>query len=192
MAALILVVVGKTAGQRVALAVYGGTLVNMFGTSGAYHRLVWSPRAQPWIKALDHSAIYLLIAGTNTPVAALALDGPTRVVVLAGIWACTAVLVALRVTRIQGLEALFGAMYVVLGWAALPVLPQLWRSLPSASFWLIIAGGLLYTGGALVLRRNKPNPVPEVFGYHEVWHVAMTTGALCHYLAILFLTLSLR
>jgi len=174
----------------VALAIYGGTLVNMFGTSGAYHRLVWSARARPWVQALDHSAIYLLIAGTYTPVASLGLDGPTRVGVLIGMWVVTTLMVGLRMARVPGLEWLFGAMYIALGWAALPLLPQLWHSLPAASFWLILAGGLLYTGGALVLRRNRPNPIPEVFGYHEVWHAAMTSGALCHYLALLFVTLS--
>jgi len=175
----------------VALAIYGGTLVNMFGTSGAYHRLVWSARAKPWIQALDHSAIYLLIGGTYTPVL-VALDGATRVAVLVAIWVGTAVMVVLRLSQRQGLEELFGVMYIVLGWAVLPFLPQLWSALPAVSFWLIVTGGLLYTGGALVLRRRSPNPIPDVFGYHEVWHVAMTTGALCHYLAVLFLTLSQR
>ena len=174
------------------LAVYGGTLMNMFGTSGAYHRLEWSPRAQPWIQALDHSAIYLLIAGTYTPVAALALDGPTRIGVLVGLWVGAALMVGLRLGRISGLETVFAAMYVILGWAAIPILPQLWHTLPAASFWLIVAGGLLYTSGAVVLRANRPNPIPDVFGYHEVWHVAMTSGALCHYLAVLLLTLSRR
>ena len=191
MAALALVVLGRSAGERIVLAVYGASLVNMFGTSGAYHRLVWSPRAERWIKALDHSAIYLLIAGTYTPVAALALDGPTRVGLLVAMWVVAALLVGLRLGQVSGLSGLFGAMYVVLGWAALPVLPLLWRSIPAVSFWLIVAGGLLYTGGAVVLRRNRPNPNPDVFGYHEVWHVAMTTAALCHYLAVLFIVLAL-
>jgi hemolysin III len=191
-AGLVLVVLGNTAWLRLALAVYAGALVNMFGTSGAYHRLPWSPKALDRMKRLDHSAIYLLIAGTYTAMSTLALHGVMRLVLLSAVWAGAAVGIGFKLVQIHGFHALGGAMYGTLGWAAVIAMPQFFRELPLASFVLIIVGGLLYSGGAIVLGRRRPDPNPLVFGYHEVWHACMTSAAGCHYVAILLAVLAAR
>ncbi len=191
-AGLVLVVLGNTAWLRLALAVYAGTLVNMFGTSGAYHRLSWSPRALDRMKRLDHSAIYLLIAGSYTAITVLALHGVLRVALLSAVWFGAAVGIGFKLARVHGFHVLGGAMYGILGWAAVIAMPQFYLHLPLASFVLIIVGGLLYSSGAIVLARRRPDPNPVVFGYHEIWHACMTTAATCQYAAILVAVLAAR
>lgn len=191
-AGLVLVVLGTTAWLRLALAVYALTLVNMFGTSGAYHRLPWSPKALDRMKRLDHSAIYLLIAGSYTAITVLALHGALRTALLSAVWAGAVVGIVFKFARVHGFNALGGAMYGILGWAAVVAMPQFYSRLPLASFVLIVAGGVLYSSGAVVLGRRRPDPNPLVFGYHEVWHVCMTSAATCHYVAILLAVLTSR
>jgi hemolysin III len=191
-AAVVLFVLSPGLPAHLATAVYGATLVNMFSTSAIYHRRTWSEKARRRIQALDHSAIYLLIAGTYTPLAVLALHGWLRTVMLAAVWSGAAVMVALKQALPGRFPALSGAMYIVLGWAAVVAAPQLFRALTVPALILIVVGGLLYTGGALVLNRRWPDPDPLVFGYHEVWHVFMTSAAACHYVAILLTVLALR
>ncbi len=191
-AGLGLVVLGPTDWLRAALAVYAVTLVNMFGTSGAYHRLNWSPKALDRMKRLDHSAIYLLIAGTYTAMTALALHGVLRTALLSAVWVGAAVGIGFKLARVHGFHALAGAMYGTLGWAAVIAMPQFFRELPLASFVLVIVGGVLYSSGAVVLARHRPDPNPAVFGYHEIWHACMTSAALCHYVAVLLAVLATR
>jgi hemolysin III len=191
-AAIVLIALAPGLPARVASTVYGATLVNMFSTSAIYHRRTWTERARRRIQALDHSAIYLLIAGTYTPLAVLALHGWVRVAMLVSVWAVAAAMVALKQAFPGRFAGLTGAMYIVLGWAAVIAAPQFFRALPEAALVLLVLGGLLYTGGALVLNRQWPDPDPLVFGYHEVWHVFMTSAAACHYVAILLTVLAAR
>ena len=191
-AGLALVVLGPTEGLRLAMAVYAVTLANMFGTSGAYHRLPWSPRALDRMKRLDHSAIYLLIAGSYTAVTVLALHGPWRIALLSAVWVGAAVGIGFKFASVHGFQALAGIMWGVLGWAAVVAMPQFYEHLPLASFVLIIVGGLLYSAGSVVLARRRPDPNPQVFGYHEIWHVCMTSAATCQYVAILLAVLAVR
>jgi hemolysin III len=191
-AAIVLIVLSPGLPAHIATTIYGATLVNMFSTSAIYHRRTWSELARRRIQALDHSAIYLLIAGTYTPLAVLALHGWLRTVMLAAVWAGAAVMVALKQAFPGRFPALSGAMYIVLGWAAVAAAPQLFRALTGPALILVVIGGLLYTGGALVLNRKWPDPDPLVFGYHEVWHVLMTSAAACHYVAILLTVLAVR
>src|SRR4029079_11120620 len=128
-------------------------------------RRTWTERGRRRIQALDHSAIYLLIAGTYTPLSVLAVHGWLRIALLATVWAGAAVMVALKQVFPGRFPGLAGAMYIVLGWAALLAAPQWFHSLTPAALVLIVVGGLLYTGGALVLNRHWPNPNPLVFGY---------------------------
>jgi hemolysin III len=137
------------------------------------------------MKRLDHAMIFVLIAGTYTPVCALALRAPWSVVLLSIVWAGAAVGIGLKIARIDGLHAVTGTLYVVLGWLAVLALPALVRSLSSAATALMISGGVLYTAGALVLARKRPDPAPRTFGYHEVWHACMVTAAACHYAMVL-------
>jgi hemolysin III len=191
-AAIVLVALAPGLKAHLAAAIYGLTLVNMFSTSAIYHRRTWSPKALRRIQALDHSAIYLLIAGTYTPLAVLALSGWLRPVMLIVVWSGAAIMIFLKQTFPGRFAVLSGAMYIVLGWAAVAGVAQFIHSLSVAALVLVVVGGLLYTGGALVLNRHWPDPDPLVFGYHEVWHVFMTSAASCHYVAIMLTVLAAR
>jgi len=190
--AVLLIILSRGPAQHVASTVYGATLVNMFSTSAIYHRRNWSEKARRRIQALDHSAIYLLIAGSYTPLSVIALHGWIRVTVLATVWGITALMVVLKQSFPGRFAGLSGAMYIILGWAAVAAAPQFIRNLPLASIILLVVGGVLYTGGALVLNRRWPDPSPLVFGYHEVWHACMTSAAACQYVAILIAVVAPR
>jgi hemolysin III len=187
-----LVAVARGATAKVASLVYALTLAGMFGVSAAYHRRAWAPRALTRMKRLDHSMIYLLIAGTYTPLAVLVLHGAWRYALLGAVWAGALFGVALKVIRIDGFRVLGGTLYILLGWLAVVAAPQFVKRLPASALTLIIVGGVLYTVGALVLNRRRPNPNPRVFGYHEVWHSFMVSGSLCHYVAILLVLVTVR
>ena len=185
-----LVAVARGATARVAVIVYALTLVGMFGVSASYHRLHWSPRGLIRIRALDHSMIYLLIAGTYTPFALLGLGGAWRYWLLGAVWAGALAGIALKVFRFHRSHVLTGALYIVLGWLAVLAGPQFVRHLPGSAVTLVVAGGILYTAGAWVLLRHRPNPRPLVFGYHEVWHSFMVSASMCHYFAVLMVVLA--
>src|SRR5581483_424861 len=169
-AGVALILAARSATGRAAAAVYAVSLSAVFGSSAAYHRGRWSPAALTRMKRLDHSLIYVLIAGSYTPVAALALHGAWSAAILSAVWAGAAVGVALKLVRIDGLRVATGALYVALGWLALVALPQLARRVSPAALALMMAGGLLYTVGALVFASRRPDPWPATFGYHELWH----------------------
>jgi hemolysin III len=169
--------------------VYASALAAMLGTSASYHRYPWSVVANQRMQRLDHSMIFLLIAGTYTPFSVLALHGALRIIILAVVWTGAAVGIALKQLRLRGLQAVTGALYVTLGWVAVVAMPQFIAGLPVAATVLMLAGGLLYTAGAVVFLRKRPDPFPTVFGYHEVWHVFVTSAVLCHYLAIMVMLL---
>jgi hemolysin III len=189
-AGLFLVAVGKTASARAATVVYASALAALLGTSASYHRYPWSVSANERMQRLDHSMIFLLIAGTYTPFSVLALHGALRAVILTVVWTGAAVGIALKHLRLHGFQALTGALYVSLGWVAVVAMPQFITGLPVAATVLMLTGGLLYTAGAVVFLRKRPDPVPAVFGYHEVWHVFVTAAVLCHYLAIMVMLLA--
>jgi len=187
-AALVAVARGATA--HAAALVYALTLVGMFGVSASYHRLHWSPRALVRIRALDHSMIYLLIAGTYTPLSLLVLHGAWRFWLLGLVWTGAVTGIALKVLRFDRSQVLTSALYIVLGWLAVAAAPQFVRLLPGRAVALVVAGGILYTVGAWVLLRRRPNPRPLVFGYHEVWHSFMVSASMCHYFAVLIVVLA--
>jgi hemolysin III len=187
---LVLVAVGPTVQSRWTSAVYALTMAAMYGVSASYHRYPWSPGALRRMQRLDHSMIFLLIAGTYTPLSSLALEGGLRIAILAVVWGGAALGIGLRFLRADGVPALSGVLYITLGWAAIVAMPQFIRALPIASTALILIGGVLYTGGAAVLMRRRPDPSPSVFGYHEIWHACVVGGGLAHYLAVLVLLLS--
>lgn len=175
---------------RVAAAVFAVSMAGVYGVSALYHRLRWSPRALVRMRKLDHSMIFVLIAGTYTPVSLLVLDGPWAAAMLAVVWAGALTGVLLKVLGMERTRRITGTMYIVLGWAAVLIAPQLVTRVSPAVTALIVAGGLLYTAGAVVFLRRRPDPVPAVFGYHEIWHVAVVAAGACHYAAILLLVLS--
>jgi hemolysin III len=185
-AGIALVVVARSWPTRAGVLVYALSLSAMFGTSAALHRLRWSPRARLRMDRLDRTMIYVLIAGSYTPVCLLALRPGWRVAVLALVWTGAAVgvvLVLLRIHR-RGIGVLRMILYLGLGWMSLLVLPELARTLGLGQLALAVLGGVLYTVGAVVLIRRRPDPSPRVFGYHEVWHAFTIAAGACHYALI--------
>ncbi|WP_028926737.1 PAQR family membrane homeostasis protein TrhA [Pseudonocardia acaciae] len=174
-----------------ATAVYVATVLGLFGISSLYHRWPWrSERSRSWMRRLDHSMIFLFIAGTYTPVAAMALGSNTRVVVLAVVWGGALGGVALQLVWPRAPRWVGVPFYLALGYVALFVLPDLWRQAGATALILLLAGGLLYTIGAVCYAIRRPNPWPETFGFHEFFHAATVLAALCHYVAIWFVLVS--
>ena len=182
--ALLVLLATGTVATTVA-AIYAVSLSAVLGSSAAYHRGSWSERARRWMKRLDHSMIFVLIAASYTPVAALVLGGPLKVVLLSVVWAGAVIGITMKIVRPDGLSVPSAALYVVLGWLAVAAFPQLVRAMTPAQLTLMVAGGLLYTAGAIVFASRRPDPRPSTFGYHEVWHAFMVAAAACHYVMIL-------
>src|SRR5437763_15672034 len=167
---LVLIVLAPTAPATAAAVAYAVTAVILFTTSAIYHRGTWSPRTEQWLKRLDHANIFLLIAGTYTPFAVLALRGDVRVAVLAAVWSLAALGVVFRVVWVEAPRWLYTPLYIGLGWAAAFVAPQLLHGTGVAAFVLIAAGGACYTLGGVVYGLKRPNPSPRWFGFHEIFH----------------------
>ena len=165
-------------------AIYAATVTLLFGTSALYHRLNWSPRAHALMKRLDHSMIFVFIAGTYTPIAALTLPRGTAIAVLITVWTGAVFGVALQTAWPAAPRWLAVPCYIALGWVAVFVLPQLLHNAGVAALVLIVAGGAIYTIGGVVYGLKRPNPIPGVFGFHEVFHLCTLLAAVCHYVAI--------
>ena len=189
-AGVVLILLANGPAAIAVASVYAVSLTAVFGSSAVYHRGHWTERARRWLKRVDHSMIYILIAASYTPVAALVLGGTWEVVLLSVIWAGAVVGVTMKMARPDGLSIVSAALYMVLGWLAILALPQLVREMTTAELVLLLAGGLLYTIGAIVFATRRPDPSPTTFGYHEVWHSFMVAAAACHYAMILLLMLS--
>jgi hemolysin III len=191
-AGVTLVFLAHRAASRTAAVIYALSLAGMYGTSAAYHRLRWSPRARQWVKRFDHSMIFVFIAGTYTPFSLLVLHKPWSVVMLSVVWAGALAGIVLKMLDADGLKAVTGTLYIGLGWLAIVAGPQMVRGLSGTSIALLVTGGILYTTGAVVLARNRPNPSLRLFGYHEVWHSFVVGGSACHYVVVLLVILSAR
>jgi len=172
---------------RVAAALFAVTLTALFGVSAAYHRGNWSDRARRTMRHLDHSMIFVFIAGSYTPVTLLALRPAWGITMLALAWTGAAAGVVVTVLRLERWHGVGFAMYLVLGWLAVIAAPQLVHALSRAELALLVAGGLLYTIGAVVLGRKRPDPSPRVFGYHEVWHTFVVGASACHFALVVLL-----
>jgi hemolysin III len=189
-AGVLLVLLASGPAATSVAAVYAASLSAVFGSSAVYHRGTWSEGARRWMKRLDHSMIYVLIAASYTPVAALVLGGPWEIVLISVVWAGAVVGVTMKVARPDGLLIPSAALYMVLGWLAVAVFPQLLRGMSRAQVILMVLGGLLYTAGAIVFASRRPDPRPSTFGYHEIWHAFMVAAAACHYAMILLILLA--
>jgi hemolysin III len=187
-AGLSLVVVTPSLQSRVAAAVYALSLSAMYAASAAFHRVNWGPKAWRWMRRLDHSMIFVLIAGTYTPFALLALEPPWSTVVLAAVWAGATLGIVVRMLS-ERLGVLPGTLYIVLGWIGALVLPFSVHHLTGIQIGLMVAGGLCYTVGAIMFWLGRPVLSPQVFGYHELWHALVVAGSLCHYALILLLVI---
>jgi hemolysin III len=170
-----------------AAAIYAVSVAGLFGTSALYHRVTWpSPVARRWMRRLDHSMIFLLIAGTYTPFALLVLEGTLATVILVVVWAGALAGIVLKLVWIDAPKPLVAVLYVVLGWVAVAAFPDLLDKLGVTNTVLVAAGGLLYTAGAVVYALGRPNPAPTVFGYHEIFHALVIAAAALQYAVIAF------
>ena len=184
---LVLVVVAGTARARISLTVYSVSLVALFGVSALYHRIDWrSVSGRDWMRRLDHSMIFVLIAGSYTPFAVLGLHGTLSVVILFVVWAGALLGVAFNLLWRDAPSWLRAALCVGLGWIALAALPQLEAAIGISGLALLGLGGVLYTLGAAVYAVRRPDPVPAVFGYHELFHILVIAAAAVQYAVIAF------
>jgi len=184
-AGAVLVVVAPSGRATLAATIYALSVVAMFGASALYHRVDWkSVSARRWMRRLDHSMIYLLIAGTYTPFALLVLDGGIARAILITVWSGAAIGIALKMLWPDTPKWLTAAVYVALGWVAVAAFPQLAGEIGVAGMALIAGGGVLYTAGAVVYALKRPDPAPAVFGYHEIFHVLVIAAAVLQYVAV--------
>lgn len=181
-------VIGAPDGEsRLAVAIYAVSVAALFGTSALYHRVTWaSATARRWMRRLDHSMIFFLIAGTYTPFALLALQGTTATVILVVVWAGAAGGVILKLAWIDAPKWLIAAVYIALGWVAVAAFPQLYETLGLTATGMVAGGGVLYTAGAIVYALRRPDPAPAVFGYHEVFHLLVIVAAALQYAVVAF------
>ncbi len=186
---IVLILAASDGRARIAAAVYAVALSGLLGTSALYHRVTWRPGARRWMRRLDHSMIFILIAGTYTPVALLALKGSLATTILIVLWAGALGGVIFKLLWIDAPKWLFAAVYVTLGLVTAAVFGEL----PATIGWLGVAGlatgGLLYVIGAVVYASGRPNPWPKVFGYHEVFHTLVIVAAALHFAVIAFAVL---
>jgi hemolysin III len=185
----ILVATAPGGRERLAGAVFGATLVLTFGVSALYHRVTWRPAARRMMRRLDHAAIYLLIAGTYTPYGLLVLSGAWQFSVLGIVWIGAALAIAQRLVWVDAPKWVAALAGISLGWVGVVVFPQILAGTGSAGTALVVAGGVLYTLGAVVYVVQRPDPAPAVFGYHEVFHLLTIAAAGCHFAAIAFFVL---
>jgi hemolysin III len=181
---MLLLILAEGPRARTATGVWAASLTGLFAVSATYHRRTWGPRAHAWMQRADHSMIFVLIAGSYTPICLMVLQGAKSWVLLAVVWGGALAGVATRLLWHTAPRWLFVPMYIALGWVALAVLPDLAVSAPAAANVLLLVGGALYTVGALVFATRWPDPWPQVFGFHEVFHLLTILAAVCHAVAI--------
>ncbi len=182
-----LVISAPSGTATTAAAVHAACVATLFGSSAVYHRVDWKrPNARRWMRRVDHSAIFLMIAGSYTPFALLALDGTLADVILAVVWAGALGGIVLKLVWIDAADWLAAAIYVLLGSVAFGAFPGLVSEVGFTASGMVALGGLLYTVGAVVYARRRPDPVPAVFGYHEVFHVLVILAAGLQYAVIAF------
>jgi hemolysin III len=187
-AGTLLVVAAHGGTHRIGVAIYAGCLSGLFGVSALYHRGSWGPLAMRMLQRADHVMIFLLIAGTATPVFLLAVPGTYGVVCLIVLWSLTAVASGAHLRRMRAPEWLVGGAFIGLGGANVLAIPAVWTNVGVAAAVLVITGGLLYVTGAVAYHRRRPDPSPSVFGYHEVFHAFVCAAATCHFVAIALLS----
>ncbi|MGN6255736.1 MAG: PAQR family membrane homeostasis protein TrhA [Solirubrobacterales bacterium] len=185
-----LILLAKTPKATFAVGVYAVSLSALFGTSALYHRVNWTrPQMRQWMRRLDHSMIFFLIAGTYTPFALLVLHGALAMAILAVVWIGAVAGAIVEMIWIDHPKWVAALIYLALGWVAAVAFPELWSSMGVAGTLLVAFGGLLYTAGAVVYATQRPNPNPAVFGYHEVFHLFVIAAAIAQYAAIAFFAL---
>jgi hemolysin III len=180
-----LILAAKTPKATLAVAIYAVSLSALLGTSALYHRVNWTrPNVRRWMRRLDHSMIFFLIAGTYTPFALLVLKGPLADAILVVVWAGAIAGAIVEMVWIEHPKWVAALIYMSLGWVAAIAFPQLWNDMGVTGTLLVAVGGLLYMAGAVVYATQRPNPNPRVFGYHEVFHLLVIAAAAAHFAAV--------
>jgi hemolysin III len=187
-AGLVLVALAHGQEARWASVVFALTSILLFGNSALYHRVNWSPKAKLALKRVDHANIFLLIAGTYTPLALLALPSSQGIVLLVLVWAGAVLGIAFRVFWVGAPRWLYVPIYIAMGWGAIAYIVPLFQA-NAAMMTLVLIGGLLYTAGAIVYGLKRPNPFPGRFGFHEIFHTCTVLAFLCHWAATLLIAL---
>jgi hemolysin III len=187
---VVLVLAAPSGRATLAAAIYATSVIAMFGVSALYHRHTWiSATARRWMRRLDHSMIFFLIAGTYTPFALLVLDGALATGILVGVWAGAAAGIVMNLVWVDAPKWVTALVYVTLGWVAIAAFPQMASAIGAVAITMVAAGGVLYTVGAVVYATRWPNPAPAVFGYHEIFHVLVIGAAALHYGVVAFFVL---
>jgi hemolysin III len=182
-----LIFFAKTPKATLAVAIYAVSLSALLGTSALYHRVNWKrPNVRQWMRRLDHSMIFFLIAGTYTPFALLAMHGALATAILVVVWAGAIAGAIVEMVWIGHPKWVSAAVYLAIGWVAAAAFPELWSSLGPSGALLLAGGGLLYTAGAVVYATQRPDPNPAIFGYHEVFHAFVIAAAVLHFSVIAF------
>ncbi len=186
-AGLVLIIQAANASSVVAASLYAASVAALFGTSAAYHRGQWSPSARARMQRADHAMIFVLIAGSYTPITLLALRPTWGITFLVLAWTVAVVGVTLTFTRWDFMNRNGGFLYVAFGWLMVIGLPVVVQSLTGVQLALLFAGGVFYTGGAIMFGMQRPRLSPHTFGFHEMWHVMTVVAAGCHYALVLML-----
>jgi hemolysin III len=171
-------------GHAVPAAIYVSALVALYGVGWVYHLLRWTPGVRARLRRLDHAVIYVFIAASYTPIAAVGLHDAVGYWLLAAAWAGAAAGVVAKLVRFEGSKVIGGTMYIVIGWLPIFGVFDFVSRVGGVNSALMFGGGLLYTGGTIVLTTRRPDPAPEVFGYHEVWHTMVVAASVLHYVLI--------
>lgn len=185
---IVLIALAQGAPAKWSCAVFMVTSMLLFGNSALYHRFTWKPRTKMLLKRIDHANIFLLIAGTYTPMAVLALPPAKGALLLSVVWGVAVLGIGFRVFWITAPRWLYVFFYLALGWAAVMYIPDL-LAVNVAMMVLVVVGGLLYSGGAVVYALKRPNPVPGVFGFHEIFHACTVLAFLCHWTGMLLIAM---
>ena len=189
-AGLLLILLAPNTAAIISAVIYAATSALLFGTSGYYHRREHSPKADELLRRMDHANIYLIIAGTYTPFAVLALDGAAQLAVLLIIWIGAIAGVVFRAVWMGAPRWLYTSLYIGLGWVAVFFIPQFVSGVGLAAVILVFAGGVLYSVGGVIYGLKRPDPSPTWFGFHEVFHAFTIAAWICQYIAVLLVVLS--
>jgi hemolysin III len=184
-----LVALAPSAEARIAAAIYAASLLLLLAISAVYHRFQWTPRVRTWLRRADHASIFLLIGGSYTPIAMLALGGDIGRHLMVAIWCGVALGVLVSMLWPGAPKWVTAAIAVAVGWTLVPYFGAVGRAMSSIEIWLIALGGAAYTVGALVYATKRPNPWPRTFGYHEIFHALTLVGAGLHFAAMTLIVL---
>jgi hemolysin III len=185
---VVMVVTAEPGRARISGAIFASSVAACFGASALYHRPTWSPKARAWLARLDHVGVYLLIAGSYAPFGLIVMSRGWAIPVLAIVWTGALAAIVLKLLWVQTPKWLSAVIGLTLGWVGAAAVPQLLKLSPVAIL-LVVASGILYTGGAIIYARRRPDPHPQVFGYHELFHVLTVAAAACEYVAVAFYVL---